>query len=131
MSHEAQGTFVVKLTPRKLSDPEDAPSIGRMTIDKTFHGDLEAKSQGEMLAAGTPIQGSAGYVAIERVTGILAGRQGSFVLQHNGTANRGALSLTVRVVPDSGTEALTGLSGEMTITSGPGQHTYKLTYDLA
>jgi hypothetical protein len=125
----AAGSFEVKLTPRPM-DPPDPAAIGRMTIDKRFQGDLEATSQGEMLAAGTKIQGSAGYVAIERVTGTLGGRTGSFVLQHSGTANRGALGLTIHVVPDSGTEELTGLTGTMSIDPGGGKHTYRLDYSL-
>jgi hypothetical protein len=101
-----------------------------MSIDKQFHGDLEATSKGEMLAAMTETKGSAGYVAIERVTGALHGRTGAFVLQHSGTMNRGAASLSVTVVPDSGTDKLAGLSGKMAIQVEGGKHSYEFEYTL-
>ena len=101
----AKGTFDVKLLP--LADAHaEAAGLGRMSIDKQFHGDLEATSQGQMLSAMSSVKGSAGYVAMERVTGALAGRNGSFVLQHSATMDRGAPTLTVTVVPDSGTDEL-------------------------
>ena len=102
-----------------------------MTIDKTFHGDLAATSRGQMLSAMGAVKASAGYVAIERVTGTLAGRSGSFVLQHAGTMDRGQGSLAVSVVPDSGTEELTGLSGAMSIEITGGEHRYRFTYTLS
>lgn len=120
------GTFDVKLTPE--GDPSQVP--GRMSIDKQFHGDLEAVSQGTMLSALTSVKGSAGYVAMEKVTGKLAGRTGSFVLQHSGTMNRGVAELSVTVVPDSGTEELTGLAGRMTIAIAGGKHSYTFEYTL-
>jgi hypothetical protein len=101
-----------------------------MAIDKIFRGDLEGTSKGEMLAAGTPVKGSAGYVAIEKVSGTLEGRQGTFILQHSGTMNRGAAQLTVTVVPDSGTGQLTGLSGRMNIVIEAGNHSYEFDYTL-
>ena len=102
-----------------------------MTLGKTFHGDLAASSTGEMLAAGTPVHGSAGYVALERVTGALKGKRGSFILQHNGTMSRGAAELIVNVVPDSGTDELTGISGKMNITiAADGTHSYDFAYTL-
>lgn len=104
--------------------------LGRLSIGKQFQGDLEATSKGEMLTAGTPVKGSAGYVAIELVTGKLHGRSGSFVLQHTGTMDRGEPSLTVTVVPDSGTEELTGLSGKMAINIADGKHSYQFEYTL-
>ena len=104
--------------------------LGRMSIDKQFHGDLEGTSKGQMLTGGTPIKNSAGYVAIERVTGTLKGRKGSFILQHTGTMNRGAPSLTITIVPDSGTEQLEGLRGTMTIKIEGGKHAYELNYTL-
>jgi hypothetical protein len=125
MTHAA-GTFEVKLAPQ----PTDAVGLGRMSIDKQFHGDLEATSKGEMLAAMTETKGSAGYVAIERVTGALHGRTGTFVLQHSGTMNRGAASLSVTVVPDSGTDKLAGLSGKMAIQVEGGKHSYEFEYTL-
>jgi hypothetical protein len=122
----ASGTFDVKLTPQSMVDGQDA--LARMSIDKQFHGELEATSKGEMLSAGTNVKGSAGYVAIERVTGTLAGRRGTFVLQHTGTMNRGAAELSISVVPDSGTDQLTGLSGTMGITIESGKHFYEFDY---
>jgi hypothetical protein len=102
-----------------------------MTIDKQFHGDLEAASKGQMLAVGTSVKGSAGYVAMEQVSGTLHGRSGTFALQHSGTMTRGAGQLTVTVVPDSGTEQLAGLSGRMTIEITDGKHLYTFDYTLA
>jgi hypothetical protein len=101
-----------------------------MSIDKQFHGDLEASSKGQMLAAMTSVKGSAGYVAIEQVTGSLHGRNGTFVLQHSGTMTRGAPQLIVSVVPDSGTAELAGLTGTMTIIVTDGKHSYEFDYTL-
>jgi hypothetical protein len=122
----ATGDFDVKLAPLST----DEPTLGRLSIDKQFHGDLQGTSKGEMLAASTAVNGSAGYVAMERVTGALAGRSGSFVLQHSGTMNRGAATLSVSVVPDSGTGELQGIAGSMTIDMSGGGHRYELTYTL-
>lgn len=102
-----------------------------MSIDKQFHGDLEATSKGEMLTAGTSVKGSAGYVAIERVSGTLGSRGGTFVLQHTGTMTRGAPQLTITVVPDSGTGQLVGLVGKMGIKIENGKHFYDFEYTLA
>ena len=102
-----------------------------MSIGKQFHGDLEAVSKGEMLSAMTDVRGSAGYVAIERVTGSLHGRAGALVLQHAGTMTRGASQLMVSVVPDSATGQLAGLTGTMTIDIVDGGHFYDFTYALA
>lgn len=125
----ATGTFVVKLNPQEVSD-KDA-GVARMSIDKQFHGDLEGASRGEMLAAATAVKDSAGYVAIERVTAALHGKKGTFILQHHGIANRGVNSLSVTVVPDSGTGELTGLTGTMNIIILPGgKHTYEFDYTL-
>jgi|SRR5436305_1656605 len=126
MTTHASGTFEVKLTPQA----EEA-SLGRLSIDKQFHGDLEATSKGQMLTAGTAVKGSAGYVAIERVSGTLQGRSGSFVLQHSGTMTRGVPQLTITVVPDSGTAQLAGLSGKMAIDIADGKHSYEFDYTLA
>lgn len=126
----ASGPFEVKLTPQPAAPGIEAANLGRMTIDKRFSGDLEAHSLGEMLSAMGNVQGSAGYVAIERVTGTLHGKQGSFVLQHTGTMDRGAPGLSIHVVPDSGTEALTGLSGSMQIQIEQGNHFYAFDYSL-
>ncbi|MGI9091361.1 MAG: DUF3224 domain-containing protein [Gemmatimonadaceae bacterium] len=131
MGHRASGTFEVKLNPLPTAESaegtEGAP-LGRMSIDKQFHGDLEATSKGEMLAAGTDVKGSAGYVAIERVRGTLDGRNGTFVLQHSGTMTRGAPQLLITVVPDSGTGELTGLAGTMMINIADGKHSYDFEY---
>ena len=128
MGTHASGEFDVKLTP--LAGEPEQDSIGRMSIDKQFHGDLEARSKGQMLAAGTDVKGSAGYVAIERVSGRLHGRRGSFVLQHHGIMTRGDGQLTITVVPDSGTEELMGLAGTMGITIAEGKHSYQFDYTL-
>lgn len=127
MSTRAGGTFEVKLTPQASDDA----TLGRMSIDKQFHGDLEATSKGAMLTAGTAVKGSAGYVALERVTGALHGRSGTFVLQHSGTMTRGAPQLTISVVPDTGTDQLVGLAGQMAIKIADGKHSYDFEYTLA
>ena len=121
--------FEVKLTPQTPAAQGDS-ALGRLTIDKQFHGDLEGVSRGEMLTAMTPVDGSAGYVAIERVSGALHGRKGSFVLQHSGTMTRGAAELVISVVPDSGTGELAGITGRMVITIADGKHSYELEYAL-
>ena len=127
---QANGPFDVKLTPQPAAPGIEPANLGRMTIDKQFHGDLEAISLGEMLSAMGQVQGSAGYVAIERVTGSLHGRQGSFVLQHYGVMDRAAPQLTITVVPDSGTDALAGLRGTMQIQIEDGKHSYVFDYTL-
>ena len=126
----ATGTFDVKLTPQATDTPAEASPLGRLTIDKRFHGDLLGTSKGEMLTAGTAIKNSAGYVALEHVTGTLLGKNGAFALQHNGTMNRGAPSLTIAVVPDSGTGELVGIAGTMTIDIAGGKHYYTFEYTL-
>lgn len=126
----AEGPFDVTLTPQTDAHLAAAPMLGRRLIAKTFRGDLEATSVGEMLSAGTAVGGSAGYVAIEQVTGTLAGRRGTFVLQHTATLTRGAPALSIRVVPDSGTGELEGLSGSMTIIIEVGKHSYEFDYTL-
>ena len=128
MTDTARGAFDVKLTPQPSDRQPEDPALGRMWLDKAFHGDLEATSRGQMLTAMTDVKGSAGYVAIERVSGMLRGRAGSFVLQHTGTMARGTPSLTITVVPDSGTGELTGLSGGMAIIITDGKHSYELEY---
>ncbi len=126
----AKGSFTVSLQPQSLSDVASGSGLGRMSIDKQFSGDLVGTSTGEMLAAGSVVKGSAGYVALERVTGTLGARSGSFVLQHTGTMNRGTPSLSVTVVPDSGTDGLQGLSGALTIDIVEGKHLYTFQYSL-
>ncbi len=127
----ATGTFEVKLNPQGQDDKSEDPMLGRMSIDKRFHGDLEGTSKGQMLTAGTAFKGSAGYVAIERVSGTLHGLSGTFVLQHSGTMTRGTPQLTVTVVPDSGTGQLAGLAGKMTIKIADGKHSYDFEYTIA
>ena len=130
MTH-ATGTFDVKMTPQPGEEKPASPALGRLTIDKKFHGDLDAVSVGQMLTAGTEVKGSAGYVAIERVTGALNGKSGSFALQHSGTMTRGEPELSIRVVPDSGTGELAGLAGKMAIRIEAGKHFYDFEYILA
>ena len=126
----ANGTFEVNLTPQ-ADDGAEGTTLGRLTIDKQFHGDLEATSKGQMLTAGTAVAGSAGYVAVEQVSGTLHGRSGTFVLQHNATMTRGAPQLAITVVPDSGTDQLVGITGTMTIEIADGKHSYRFEYTLA
>ena len=130
MTKIAKGTFEVDLTPQPLHHADASPLLGRMSIDKRFHGDLDAISTGEMLSARTAVQDSAGYVVIEHVRGTLGGRKGEFVLQHSGTMNRGKPILSLTVVPDSGTDELEGLSGDMQIDVVDGQHHYTFAYQL-
>jgi hypothetical protein len=130
MAKHASGTFEVKLVPQPPEDKAEGATLARMSIDKQFHGDLEATSKGEMLSAVTDIKGSAGYVAIERVTGTFQSRTGSFVLQHTGTMTRGAPQLSVTVVPDSGAGQLVGLTGKMAINIATGKHSYEFDYTL-
>jgi hypothetical protein len=130
MTKRASGPFEVKLIPQPPAESETS-AVGRMLLDKQFHGDLEAVSKGQMLAHSTAEQGSAGYVAIEQVTGTLQGRTGTFVLQHSGIMNRGTPQLTITVVPDSGTGQLKGLAGKMDIQIEGGKHSYVFEYTLA
>jgi hypothetical protein len=130
VTKHASGTFEVKTNPQTDEKVGD-PTIGRLSLDKQFHGSLEATSKGQMLAVSTEVQGSAGYVAMERVSGTLDGRKGTFALQHSGTMTRGTPQLSITVVPDSGTGELTGLAGKMTIKIEDGKHFYELEYTLA
>ena len=130
MTKHASGTFEVKMTPQPAQDGVGDPGIGRMALDKQFHGDLAATGKGQMLAAGTDVPGSAGYVALERVSGTLHGRHGTFALQHSGTMTRGAPQLCITVVPDSATGELLGLAGKLAITIADGKHSYDFEYTL-
>jgi hypothetical protein len=132
MRQRVTGPFEVKVVPQKPDTQiARAANLGRLTIDKRFHGELEAISKGEMLAAHTEVKGSAAYVAMERVTGTLKGRSGSFVLQHSATMRRGKPASRITVVPDSGTGELQGLSGTMSITVGPdGAHSYEFDFKV-
>lgn len=128
MTTRAQGTFEITMHPEPPYDTRDGVTLGRIGIDKVFAGDLVATSRVEMLSARSPVQGSAGYVAIERVLGTLHGRAGSFVLQHSGTMNRGKPELSVTVVPDTATGELAGLTGELRIDIVDGRHFYSFEY---
>ena len=130
MSLHAEGTFEVKNSPLGADDALNGTAIGRFALDKQFCGDLEGISKGEMLGAGNPATGTAGYVAIEQISGTLNGLEGSFALQHFGTMEENKFELTVKVVPGSGTGKLTGIAGSMTIAPVNGKHSWKLDYTL-
>lgn len=127
----ATGTFDVTITPQASDLAPEGPNLGRMSLDKQFHGDLAATAKGEMItAAGTTVKESAAYSAVERVTGWLHGKQGNFALQHTGIMTRGTPSLNITVVPDSGTGELAGLTGKMDIIIEGKQHSYVFVYEL-
>jgi len=130
VTEHASGTFEVKLAPSGEADKAEGSTLGSYSLDKEYHGDLEAIAKGTMLTAGTDVKGSAGYVAIERVTGTLKGHKGSFVLQHNGTLTRGAPQQNIIVVPDSGAGGLVGLTGKLTVIIESGKHSYEFDYSL-
>lgn len=130
MTIHVSGPFDVTMTPQGSPDAADGTTLARMTLEKHYHGDLWATATGEMLSAVTAVKGSAGYVAIERVRGTLRGRSGSFVLQHTGVLDRGVPSLTITVVPDSGSGELAGLTGAMRIVIEGGKHAYEFDYTL-
>jgi hypothetical protein len=125
----ARGQFDVKIVPQPSDDKSETP-LGRMTIEKQFHGDLEGTSKGEMLTGGTTVKGSGVYVAVERVEGTLQGRHGTFLLYHTGVMTRGAPELSISVVPDSGTGQLTGITGKLNIQIDQGKHSYDFEYAL-
>ena len=126
----ASGSFEVSVKPLANGEVSADPMLGRFLLTKKFSGDLDASARGHMLSAGTPVKGSAGYVAIDQVTGSLDGRKGSFVLQHSGSMKRGSPTLSVMVVPDSGTGELTGLSGTLNINIVEGKHFYDFLYTI-
>jgi hypothetical protein len=126
----ANGTFAVQMKPQDDGSSADGVSLGRMSLDKVFAGDLVGTGQGQMLTALTAVKGSAGYVAIERVTGTVHGKAGSFVMQHSGTMNKGAQQLSITLVPDSGTGELVGIQGVFRLRIEAGQHHYALDYTL-
>lgn len=129
VNNHASGPFFVKVTAQE--DNSGDPLLNRMTLDKQYHGDLEATGKGQMLTAGTEVKGSGAYVAIEKVTGTLKGRSGSFVLQHLGIMTRNAPQLSITVVPDSGTGQLAGITGKMNINiAADGKHSYEFEYSL-
>ena len=126
----AHGTFDVKMVPQPAAAGAGDDGIGRMALDKQYHGELAATGSGQMLAIRTAVEGSAGYVALERVSGMLHGRRGTFALQHSGTMARGVPQLAISVVPDSGSDELQGLAGTLTNTIAEGRHEYDLEYTL-
>jgi hypothetical protein len=130
MRTNAKGIFEVKTLPQPSDPAAGGDALCRLLLDKQFHGDLEATSKGTMLAAGTAVKGSAGYVALEIVSGALHGNTGTFILQHTGTMTRGTPQLSITVVPDSGTGQLVGLSGTMSIDRADGKHSYNLEYTI-
>ncbi|HTW34585.1 MAG TPA: DUF3224 domain-containing protein [Rhizomicrobium sp.] len=130
MSEQATGTFEVKIVPETIAGKTPAPGLSQMSIDKTFHGDLEGSSRGSMISAGNPKAGEAGYVAMEIVTGRLKGRAGSFALMHRATMSGGTAAMEVTVVPGSGTQALKGIAGTFIIHINNGQHSYDFDYEL-
>ena len=130
MPHIAKGSFTVDMKPQVEPTSVEGVSTGRLSLNKRFEGDLIATGQGEMLTALTAVKGSAGYVAIERVTGTLHGRSGSFVFQHAGTMNQGAQQLSITVVPASGTGALAGILGQFRLNLVDGKHFYEFEYTL-
>jgi hypothetical protein len=126
----AAGAFDVKVEAQGEADKADGSTLGRYSLDKQYHGDLDGTAAGTMLTAGTEVKGSAGYVAMERVTGTLKGRSGSFVLQHSATMTRGEPQLSITVVPDSGSGQLAGLTGKMNIIIAAGKHSYEFDYSF-
>ena len=126
----ATGSFEVSLEPLSNAEVSSDALLGRLLLTKKFIGDLAASARGQMLSAGTSTRGSAGYVAIDQVTGTLDGRKGSFLLQHSGSMQRGVPSLSIRVVPDSGTEELAGLTGTLSINVVDGKHFYDFLYSF-
>ncbi len=130
MPHVATGTFEVSMKAEAAAPDAPGSALGRASLEKTYDGDLAGTAVGNMLTAMTETKGSAGYVAIERVTGTLHGREGSFVLQHSGTMERGAQTLSITVVPDSGFGGLAGLTGVLEISVENGRHSYSLEYNL-
>ena len=127
----ATGKFDVKITPQASDLAPEGPNLGRMSLDKQYHGDLDAAAKGEMItAAGIAVKESAAYSAVERVAGSLHGKKGAFALQHTGIMTRGTPSLNITVVPDSGTGELTGLTGKMDIIIEGKQHSYVFDFDI-
>jgi hypothetical protein len=130
MTKRATGPFEVSTKPQATSEQADGVRLGRMLLEKRFSGDLVGTGEGEMLTAMTATQGSAGYVAVERVKGVLHGKKGSFVFQHTGTMDRGRQHLSITVVPDSGSDELTGITGSCMINIVDGKHFYEFEYSL-
>jgi len=130
VTQHATGEFSVQVTPDGDNDKAPGSTLGRMLLSKELHGDIEGTSKGQMLTVGTDLKGSGAYVAVERITGTLHGRSGSFALQHSGTMSSAGPFLNITIVPDSGTGQLTGIAGKMNITIANGKHSYDLEYTL-
>lgn len=130
MTHRAAGSFTVSMTPAAPAARAGRTSLGRMLLDKVYRGELAATGKGEMLTAMTDTGGSASYVAIEQIDGVLLGRAGSFVVHHTGTMSGGVDRLAIAIVPDSGTGELTGIAGELRLQKVDGEHRYELLYTL-
>ncbi len=131
MTKLAKGTFEVKVTPLAAEENVGAPTISRLSLDKTFTGDLTGTGKGQMLGIGTEVKGSGGYVAAERINGTLEGKKGTFALQHTGTMQGDKYEMLITVVPDSGTGELTGITGKLKIVIENGKHFYELEYSFA
>jgi Protein of unknown function (DUF3224) len=132
MEKHAKGSLEVKMTPKAWSETSEEHGLGRFLLDKQYHGDLEATGNGQMLSAGSGAPGSSGaYVAIEKITGSLDGRKGSFIVYHVGIMNRGVPELKLAVVPESADGELQGLGGSVTIAIADGKHSYDFAYTLA
>lgn len=127
---EAKGHFEIKMAPEAISATAADSGIGRMSLDKQYHGDIEGHSTGEMLGYRNMALGAGGYVAMETVHGTLGGRAGSFTLQHSSTMDAGVGTQSIQVVPGSGSGALAGLTGQLLIIQADGRHTYEFTYTL-
>jgi len=128
--HTAKGTFEVTITPQPHQDGVGDAAVGRMALAKIFAGEFSGTGNGQMLAYRSSVPGSAGYVAMEKVQGVMNGRTGSFIMQHNGTMNRGEPQLTISIVADSGTDGLAGIAGEMLLNIDQGKHYYEFRYTL-
>ncbi|MES1196616.1 MAG: DUF3224 domain-containing protein [Steroidobacter sp.] len=126
----AKGTFEVTITPQPYHEGVGDAAVGRMAIAKVFSGEMTGTGIGQMLAFRSSVQGSAGYVAMEKVQGTLNGRNGSFIMQHNGSMNRGEPQLSIKIVADSGADQLTGIAGEMLLNIEQGKHFYEFRYTL-
>ncbi len=131
MTIRATGKFEVKLVPQSTDGFDEGGALGRMTIDKVYAGDVVATSKGQMLMAMTSVKTSAAYVAVERVSGTVSGKRGTFAMHHTGVMKRGTPSLAVVIVPDSGTDELEGITGTLNIIIEQGEHSYELDYDFA
>ena len=129
MTQSAKGTFDVKITPQH-EDKREGAALGRMSLHKVFQGEMEGTSDGEMLTAMGTVEGSAVYVAVERFSGTIHGKRGTLALSHRGTMSRGAQALSIEIVPDSGTDELSGIAGSMTIKIEGGKHYYELSYRI-